>query len=148
MISLTLLINYCLYLYSGINNHQNNLVMDNYDRVSEVFNDLSNSDKVQVNNLFCEQVNYADDNIYSNDEEFFEIFYSRVSPMQAIKDAHHGSYEYNDDYVQFNGQGSLNSSDYPEEFMDVNLIIQDIIESPEVYSDFIDLDFLDEDEEE
>jgi len=120
--------------------------MDNYDKVLELFNDLPDGEKVQANNQFCENANYPDDQIYSNDEEFFEMFYSQVNPMQAIKDAHHGSYDYNDDWVQFNGMGNLDSSNDPEEMMDVKLIVEDIIECPEDY-DYIDLDFLEDEEE-
>ena len=116
--------------------------MDNYDRILELFNDLSYSDKVQLNNLFCEQANYMDDYIYSNDEEFFEMFLS--NPFRAVQATHYGSYNYTDDYVQFNGYGNLDSADDPEQYMDVDLIIAEIIGSPEVYEDFINLDFLEE----
>lgn len=120
--------------------------MDTYNKVKELFENLTDNEKVAVNNIFCENANYKDDTIYSNDEEFFETYYSYVNPMKVLQDAHHGSYECNDDWVKFNGSANLDSTNYPETFMDVNLIIENIIEVPEKYEDYIDLDFLDEEE--
>lgn len=43
---------------------------------------------------------------YENDEEFFSLFYeSRVS--EAVRAVSYGDYNYNDEYVKFNGYGNL-----------------------------------------
>ena len=47
---------------------------------------------------------------YSNDEEFFELFFSN-KPMEAVRATHYGEYNYNDNYVRFNGYGNLESVD-------------------------------------
>jgi hypothetical protein len=46
--------------------------------------------------------------IFENDEEFFDMMYPD-KPMEAVRAAHYGEYNYNDPYVRFNGYGNLES---------------------------------------
>lgn len=49
-----------------------------------------------------------------NNDEFFEIYFSK--PIDAVRAAHYGSYNYMDDYVKFNAYGNLDScSEYERE---------------------------------
>lgn len=47
-------------------------------------------------------------NVYENDENFFEMFYPE-KPYEAVQAAYYGEYNYNDEYVRFNGYGNLES---------------------------------------
>jgi hypothetical protein len=46
--------------------------------------------------------------IMNNDEEFFEIYFDG-KPMEAVRAAHYGNYNYTDEYVRFDGYGNLES---------------------------------------
>lgn len=45
---------------------------------------------------------------HDNDEEFFETYFSD-RPMEAVRAAQYGDYNYSDEYVRFNGYGNLES---------------------------------------
>lgn len=47
---------------------------------------------------------------YENDEEFFNMFFAD-KPMEVARAIYFGDYNYNDDYVTFNGYGNLKSID-------------------------------------
>ncbi len=50
-----------------------------------------------------------------NDEDFFNIYFEG-RPMEAVRAVFYGDYNYNDDYVKFNGYGNLVSlSEYEVE---------------------------------
>ena len=64
---------------------------------------------------------------HENDEEFFDTYFSN-NPMEAVRSAHYGNYNYSDDLVRFDGYGNLESFDrweYEDELKDN---IDDIIE--------------------
>ena len=64
---------------------------------------------------------------YENDEEFFDMFFTN-NPMEAVRSAHYGNYNYSDAFVRFNGYGNLESFnrwEYEEELKDY---IDDIME--------------------
>ena len=46
--------------------------------------------------------------VWENDEEFFETFFPD-NPMEAVRSAVYGHYNYNDKFVKFNGYGNLES---------------------------------------
>ena len=48
--------------------------------------------------------------VEDNDEEFFSIFFS-ANVMEAVRAISFGNYNYNDDYVMFNGYGNLETMD-------------------------------------
>ena len=48
--------------------------------------------------------------VEDNDEEFFSIFFS-ANVMEAVRAVTFGNYNYNDDYVMFNGYGNLETMD-------------------------------------
>ena len=92
---------------------------------------------------------------WENDEEFFNTFFD--NPMEAIRATYYGNYNYNDDYVKFNGYGNIDSySEYEriEEIKDnIDDIVDNLIEC--YYNIYINeelenliLELLEEDEEE
>lgn len=48
--------------------------------------------------------------VYENDEEFFELFFEN-KPMEAVRSALYGRYNYTDEYVRFDGYENLESFD-------------------------------------
>lgn len=94
---------------------------DHFDTIWEY--DMELRDKVDYINI---TLGY-DLQVYDNDEEFFDLFYS-MNPYEAVTSALYGDYRVNDDYVTFDGYGNLVSlnkgdlehmvDDYKEEFID------------------------------
>lgn len=73
---------------------------------------------------------------YHNDEEFFSVFFED-KPMEAVRATHFGKYNYNDDYVRFNGYGNLETIseyEYEEELKDS---IDDIMDNLIDYSQYV-----------
>ena len=48
--------------------------------------------------------------VFQNDEEFFELFFNE-KPMEAVRSALYGRYNYCDEYVRFDGYENLESFD-------------------------------------
>lgn len=58
--------------------------------------------------------------VYENDEEFFDTFFPS-SPYELVQKISYGSYNFNDEYVRFDGYGnleSLSSYEYEKEIED------------------------------
>ena len=64
---------------------------------------------------------------WENDEEFFNTFFD--NPMEAIRATYYGDYNYNDDYVKFNGYGNIDSYSEYERIEEIKDNIDDIVEN-------------------
>ena len=64
---------------------------------------------------------------WENDEEFFNTFFK--NPMDAIRATYYGNYNYNDDYVKFNGYGNIDSYSEYERIEEIKDNIDDIVEN-------------------
>lgn len=113
--------------------------------IIEEINSFDSDQLVQLNNTYCENVNYPDDQIYSNDANFFaDNFDGNV--MDAVKAVSYGDYNFNHNWVKYNGNGNLESMNY--------VGVEDLCESVEVlaenvsenFSDYDNLFDLDEDD--
>jgi len=110
------------------------------DQIIEIINNMTESELIELNNRYCQVFDYCDDEIYNNDEEFFEIFFTDA--MEAVRAVSFGDYKYNDDYVIFNGYGNLETfnrmdTDRLVEF--VETMAQYIAEKIEEFDDIIRL---------
>ena len=103
---------------------------------------MTDSEKVTAWNQMCQDQNRSDDEIFSNDEEFFSTFFSDT--MEAVRAVCFGEYRYQDDWVQFNGYGNLESSNDPAQFIDDDELIKAIEEDPSSY----DVEEFEEEEDE
>ena len=77
--------------------------------VSEIIMAINNMDDhelVQLNNEYCYSINAPDSEIFGNDEDFFETFFSG-SPMRLAQAICYGDYHYYHMFVRFNGYGNL-----------------------------------------
>jgi hypothetical protein len=114
----------------------------------------SKEDQIQFLRSLAQECNCWDGSLENldvnyNDDEFFNIYFEG-KPMEAVRSAHYGNYNYTDEYVRFNGYGNLESLsewDYEAELMDNSNVILETAQ--ELYEDnHIDIDYLMEDYEE
>jgi len=78
------------------------------DLIITQIEEMNSSELLELNNAFCQSANYDSDEIYENDEEFFNMFFEG-KPLEAVRAANYGEYNYSDSYVKFNGYGNLDS---------------------------------------
>ena len=75
---------------------------------------------------------------WENDEEFFDTYFNN-NPMEAVRATYYGNYNYNDDYVRFNGYGNLESFDEYAKNEEIKDNIDDIVDNLIEYYDFIEI---------
>jgi len=99
------------------------------DNITKQISDLSTDQLIELNNLYCQECNLKGE-IYTNDEEFFEMFFSGAGGAEkAVRAAFYGEYRYMDNYVKFNGYGNLESFDYFE--------VDDLVDFPSTMAEYI-----------
>ena len=106
-------------------------VKNTYDAIKEHFENLDDYDIVQAHNQRCENTNCMDDEIHYNDDEFFEVYFTK--PIDAVRAANYGEYNYSDTWVKFNGYGNLESFDNPHDEIDIDEIVSDAEDNPQDY---------------
>jgi len=121
--------------------------------IIEEINCFDNDQMVQLNNEYCDQQNCPDDQIYSNDANFFADVYGG-DVMEAVRAVSYGEYNYTHDYVKFNGYGNLESMNVIDEddlCESIDTIAEEVADNFHNYDHLFDLDeddFEDEDDEE
>ena len=83
--------------------------MMTYEQIMRELRSMSDSDLVDVHNAYCETMGYYEDTIYENDDCFLDEHFS--CPSDLAKAICYGEYNYNDDYVTFDGYENLVSFD-------------------------------------
>lgn len=89
------------------------------------FENMDDNEKVSLWNEYCQAQNY--DTIEIFDEEFFEIYFSN-NPMGAARAVQFGDVNWSHKYIQFNGQGNLDSYEDPTDVIDESALIDWLIE--------------------
>jgi hypothetical protein len=74
--------------------------------IIETINAMDENELVQLNNEYCQSINATDSEIFGNDEDFFDNFFSN-SPMRLAQAVYYGDYHYYHEFVRFNGYGNL-----------------------------------------
>ena len=118
--------------------------------IVDQINNLDNENLIRLNNKYCQEANYSDNEIYGNDEDFFETFFSN-NVIDAVRAATYGEYNFSDNYVKFNGYGNLESFNYfgTDDLVEsVYTIAEFILENENDFDGLIDLDEVGEDKEE
>lgn len=137
--------------------YENNSIID-YDNFIKnmILEELDNMDESELISLYNSYTyeEAPDDTFYENGDDFFNEYYSH-DPMAAVLATQFGSYNYNDEYVRFNGYGNLDSfSDFTavEEIKDNGDFIEWLYNNYIDYLDYNDLyeliEYLHENEEE
>lgn len=117
-----------------------NNIMEKFDAVVSMLQELSNSDTVALWNKMCEDTSNYDEFIEYMDS-FNELFYGR-DPLDIIAMAN-SDFSVNDDYFAFDRAGRLESFSYVEDYscFDYSYIASHIIENG-CDDDAIDLETL------
>ena len=103
-----------------------------------LLNDLNTlKDVVRELNSWNDYLEYLE--VYENDEEFFNMFFED-KPAELARAIYYGDFNYNDEYIKFNGYGNLETfSEYEcEELLEEN--IEEITENLIVYAEYISID--------
>lgn len=74
--------------------------------------------------------------VYENDEEFFNLFFQN-NPIEAVRAALYGNYNYNDEYVKFNGYDNLESLEQWEYEELVKSHVDEVIKEFQNYKEYI-----------
>jgi len=90
------------------------------DLIVSLINDMDRNELVSLNNAYCRSIG-SEGEVYDNDEEFFNTYFEG-KPLEAVRAAHFGDYNFSHDYVKFNGYGNLESFQY--------FIVDDLEEYP------------------
>lgn len=72
-----------------------------------------------------------------NDENFFDTYFNG-RPMEAVRAASYGEYNYNDEYVKFNAYGNLESASENDVIKEMEDSIDDIID--QIMDNYTDID--------
>ena len=115
------------------------------EAITDYLNELDNAELVNIHNEYCQSCNYSDDEIYNNDEEFFNMFFE-CKVLEAVRAVSFGEYRYQDEYVVFNGYGNLETFNNPADHVDIAAIAADILENEENYN-YIELEEVEEETE-
>lgn len=103
--------------------------------IIEEINSFDSDQLVQLNNTYCDNVNYPDDQIYSNDANFFADYFSDM--MEAVRAVSYGDYNYTHNWVKINGYGNLDTMDQVD--------TDDLCESVDVIAENVSENFSDYD---
>lgn len=98
-----------------------------YKYIELDFENLSDGELVSLWNEYCSETSHSDDEIFSFDEEFFEVFFAN-KPMEATRAASFGSINWSDDYIRFNGYGNLESFDDPKDYIDEKELLEYLLD--------------------
>lgn len=107
-------------------------IKNTFEAVLEYLNGLDNSELVNIHNEYCQNNGYSDDEIYNNDEDFFNTFFDG-KVMEALRATHYGRFNFSDDFIKFNGYGNLITFSDTSDEIDLNAIANDIQENPHNY---------------
>lgn len=105
-----------------------NTINKTLEAITDYLNELNNADLVAIHNEYCQSCNYSDDEIYSNDEEFFNTYFEN-KVLDAVRAVSFGDYRYQDEHIIFNGYGNLETFNNPENHVDISAIAADILEN-------------------
>lgn len=116
--------------------------MDKLQMIEENFNNLHESEKIDLWNEFCDKNYYYSDKIYSLDGYMLESFFTSIEDfVKSVSNS--GHFDYNDNYFKVGDvYNDILTSDYFEELADLDDDFYEFI--LENYPDFIE----DEEEEE
>ena len=107
----------------------------------EHWDELSDSTKISIRNEYCMEHN-VDEELFSFDEEFFEMFFSNANAIEVARAVFFGNIKnWCDEYIKFNGYGNLESMSVWDAVEDTeNYYLKEIFENEDCWRDEIDED--------
>ena len=122
-------------------------IENNYEEIIKAIEAMSNEEQMEIHNQYCENINNMDDQIFYNDEEFFEMFFNGRT-TELIRAMEYGDHRTSDKFVKFNGYANLESFNDVASEIDINCIAEDILETDAANYYSIELEEEEEEEEE
>lgn len=115
-------------------------------KIKEALNNLEPEFKLPLWNIYCSETNQNLE-IYDNDENFFETFYSN-NVIGAVQRAVNGEYKFHDDYVRIDNYGNFESFNYEDldNYIDVDEIAEFLTENEEYLSELMNFEEEEENE--
>lgn len=111
--------------------------------ILEAIKEMDNFELIEIHNQYCENINYMDNQIFVNDEEFFEVYFNgRINEL--IRAMYYGNFNPNEEFIKFDGYANLETFDNVENEIDIEAIAENIFETEAQNYYSIDLE---EDEE-
>jgi hypothetical protein len=98
-----------------------------YKYIEIDFENLDDSEKLNLWREFCDENSRSDDEIYCFDDEFFNMFFSNA-PMEAARAVKFGDVNWSHDYIKFDGYGNLESVKDPIDYIDEAELISWLME--------------------
>lgn len=96
------------------------------DRVREAISELSDDEKVQLWNEYVREYMNGERELHYFDDEFFNTYFEG-NPTEAVRAAFFGDIRnWNDEYIYFNGYGNLETTDNPDDVMDISELADNI----------------------
>jgi hypothetical protein len=74
--------------------------------IKKAIDQMNENQLVELNNMYCQEFGYNDNEVYSNDEDFFNTFFEG-KPMEVARSTFYGDYDFSHYYVMFTGYGNL-----------------------------------------
>jgi hypothetical protein len=123
--------------------------MARIDKIKQALKNLSPEDKIDFHNLRSREMVNGEDDIYPNDEDFFNMFFAN-DPFNAVQRAVYGDYKPMQDYVMFDGYGNLQSLDtyLLEKHLYSDSEIAEFLDENDQYLEDYDLEIEDEEKNE
>lgn len=118
--------------------------MKTQNEIKEYLENMNDEELMLLWNEYSSE-NCCDGEIYYM-EEFDEICES-MNPTDLANRIFYGRFNPNDTYFIFNAYANLKSSDYLDDFIDIDELAQHIYDNDDSLDDYDLRDFLDEDEE-
>ena len=119
-------------------------IENNYEAIVKEIEAMSNEEQMEIHNQYCENINNMDNQIFYNDEEFFEMFFSgRITDL--VRAISYGDFEPNQEFIKFDGYANLETFDNVSLYLDAVAIADDIQENPKNYSHLIELTSVEDD---
>lgn len=118
-----------------------NYIKNNLEAIEEYLNGLNTESLVSTWNEYTREHD-QDHEIYYNDEDFFQTFFDGRL-MEAIRAISFGEYRYQDGYIHFDGYANLETTNSPEDWIDISELAEAILNNPQ---DFYDIELEDEGE--
>lgn len=97
------------------------------DLIINQIENLSSDELMKLNNLYIEKRNYSDNEIFLNDEDFFQTFF-QDNIVEAVRAVSFGDFTFMHRYVKFNGYGNLESL--------YDITVNNLVETPETMAEY------------
>lgn len=110
--------------------------MKTVEQITEILENLSDADLIELWNGYQADAS-GESQIYDFDEQFFEDYFS--DPMEAARAVYFGKIDnWSNKYIQFNGYGNLESSNYVSDMISIYDLANHIESDQERYSSLLE----------